>query len=191
MKKWELKVDRSNDDKFISDNSIVVFGVTILLAIILFVALAIYVGNQAKEDVMYESTSESEERLYTESFELSKIGGGINTVTAQVYNDTYLSCDGSNDYIKITPTTNDTLAFWYNSSTSEQWQFVVNNLGIKFTNGTQVDPVEYPVYWDGTDYYFCKTDATTYWEGSIDKISIYDGQLNNTQIQDLYGEERW
>ena len=120
MKKWELKVDRSNDDKFINDNSIVVFGVTILLAIILFVALAIYVGNQAKEDVMYESTSESEERLYTESFELSKIGSGINTVTAQVYNDTYLSCDGVNDYIKITPATNDTLAFWYNSSTSEQ-----------------------------------------------------------------------
>ena len=191
MKKWELKVDRSNDDKFISDNSIVVFGVTILLVIILFGALAIYVGNQAKEDVMYDSTSESEERLYTEAFELSKIGGGINTVTAQVYNDTYLSCDGVNDYIKITPTTNDTLAFWYNSSTSEQWQFVVNTLGTQYTNGSLGDAVEYPVYWDGTDYYFCKTDATTFWKGSIDKISIYDGQLTNTQIEDLYGETRW
>ena len=191
MKKWELKVDRSNDDKFISDNSIVVFGVTILLVIILFGALAIYVGNQAKEDVMYDSTSESEERLYTEAFELRKIGGGINTVTAQVYNDTYLSCDGVNDYIKITPSSNDTLAFWYNSSTSESWQFVVNTLGTQYTNGSLGDAVEYPVYWDGTDYYFCKTDATTFWEGYIDKISIYDGQLNNTQIEDLYGEERW
>ena len=191
MKKWELKVDRSNDDKFISDNSIVVFGVTILLVIILFGALAIYVGNQAKEDVMYDSTSESEERLYTEAFELSKIGGGINTVTAQVYNDTYLSCDGVNDYIKITPSSNDTLAFWYNSSTSESWQFVVNTLGTQYTNESLGDAVEYPVYWDGTDYYFCKTDATTFWEGSIDKISIYDGQLTNTQIEDLYGETRW
>ena len=191
MKKWELKVDRSNDDKFISDNSIVVFGVTILLVIILFGALAIYVGNQAKEDVMYDSTSESEERLYTEAFELSKIGVGINTVTAQVYNDTYLSCDGVNDYIKITPSSNDTLAFWYNSSTSESWQFVVNTLGTQYTNGSLGDAVEYPVYWDGTDYYFCKTDATTFWEGSIDKISIYDGQLTNTQISELYLEERW
>ena len=191
MKKWELKVDRSNDDKFISDNSIVVFGVTILLVIILFGALAIYVGNQAKEDVMYDSTSESEERLYTEAFELSKIGGGINTVTAQVYNDTYLSCDGVNDYIKITPSSNDTLAFWYNSSTSESWQFVVNTFGTQYTNGSLGDAVEYPVYWDGTDYYFCKTDATTFWEGSIDKISIYDGQLTNTQISELYLEERW
>lgn len=191
MKKWELKVDRSNDDKFISDNSIVVFGVTILLAIILFVALAIYVGNQAKEDVMYESSSYSEDALYTEAFKLSKVGSGINTVTAQVYNDTYLSCDGVNDYIKITPSSNDTLAFWYNSSTSETWQFVVNTLGTQYTNGSLGDAVEYPVYWDGTDYYFCKTDATTYWEGYIDKISVYEGQLTSANVSTLYGEERW
>ena len=186
MKKWELKVDRSNDDKFISDNSIVVFGVTILLVIILFGALAIYVGNQAKEDVMYDSTSESEERLYTEAFELSKIGGGINTVTAKVYNDTFLSCDGVNDYIKITPSSNDTLAFWYNSSTSETWQFVVNTLGTQYTNGSLGDAVEYPVYWDGTDYYFCKTDATTFWEGYIDEIRIFEGELGEQTLNDLY-----
>ena len=130
MKKWELKVDRSNDDKFISDNSIVVFGVTILLVIILFGALAIYVGNQAKEDVMYDSTSESEERLYTEAFELSKTGDGINTVSAQVYNQTWLNFDGVNDYIRIAndsdvcfnSTSNLTVSIWVyinNFSTSQ------------------------------------------------------------------------
>ena len=86
---------------------------------------------------------------------------------------------------------NDTLAFWYNSSTSESWQFVVNTFGTQYTNGSLGDAVEYPVYWDGTDYYFCKTDATTFWEGYIDKISIYDGQLSSAEINDLYGETRW
>lgn len=175
------------DVKSINKNiiGVITIGIVIILGISIF---------------YYLSLIGAEEREYEEELQflpivsanlLTPMGNGLVSFTAQVYNDTYLSCDGVNDYIKITPTTNDTLAFWYNSSTSEQWQFVVNNLGIKFTNGTQVDPVEYPVYWDGTDYYFCKTDATTYWEGSIDKISIYDGQLTNTQISDLYGETRW
>ena len=174
------------DVKSINKNiiGVITIGIVIILGISIF---------------YYLSLIGAEEREYEEELQflpivsanlLTPMGNGLVSFTAQVYNDTYLSCDGSNDYIKITPTTNDTLAFWYKATTGG-WQFVVNNLGIKFTNGTLGDPTVYPVYWDGTYYYFCKTDATTYWEGYIDKISIYDGQLNNTQISDLYKEERW
>ena len=148
--------------------------------------------------IMMERTNESLEQEFfldtdnaTYLTVAQDIRAKISDIDVYRYNDTFLSCDGTNDYIKITPSSNDTLAFWYNSSTSETWQFVVNTLGTQYTNGSLGDAVEYPVYWDGTDYYFCKTDATTYWEGYIDKISIYDGQLNNTQISELYLEERW
>jgi len=175
------------DVKSINKNiiGVITIGIVIVLGISIF---------------YYLSLIGAEEREYEEDLQflpiisanlLTPMGNGLVSFTAQVYNDTYLSCDGTNDYIKITPSSNDTLAFWYNSSTSEQWQFVVNTLGTQYTNGSLGDAVEYPVYWDGTDYYFCKTDATTYWEGYIDKISIYDGQLNSTQISELYLEERW
>lgn len=147
--------------------------------------------------IMMERTNESLEQEFfldtdnaTYLTVAQDIRAKISDMDVYVYNDTYLSCDGTNDYIKITPSSNDTLTFWYNSSTSLDWQFVANVMGTKYTNGTEIDPAEYPVYWDGTDYYFCKTDAITFWEGSIDKISLYEGQLNITEINSTYLEGR-
>ena len=148
--------------------------------------------------LMMERTNENLEQDFLGSTENSTylaasiaITPKISSLAVYAYNDTFLSCDGTNDYIRITPSSNDTVTFWYNSSTSLEWQFIVNTFGVQYTNATRIDATEYPAYWDGTYYYFCKTDATTFWEGSIDKISIYDGQLNETEIGDLYDEERY
>lgn len=184
MKKWELKVNRNDEDKFISNNSIVVFGTTLLLAIILFVSLAIYVGNQAKEDSMYESGNTTENTLYLDSFKLNKVGGGINTIEAKVYNQTWLECDGSNDYIKITPESSDSFTFWYKSLNN--WHFVANVWDTLYVDGLEASPPEYPVYKDGNDFYFCKTDSSTYWAGSIDEIRFYEGQLSILDINNLF-----
>jgi len=161
---------------------VVIIGVILVMSIVIFATLS-NIGRV----IEYRTTTDNATYISTETLSTSL---GISSIVVKTYNDSFISCDGNNDYIKITPTTNDTLAFWYNSSTSEQWQFVVNNLGTQYTNGTQVNPVEYPVYWDGTDYYFCKTDATTFWEGSIDSISVYDGQLTQTQVNTIYLEGR-
>jgi hypothetical protein len=110
---------------------------------------------------------------------------GVTSFQVLVYNDTWLDCDGNNDYIKITPSSNDTLSFWYKSTTTTTWTNIVNVMGNYYVNGVEDTPVEYPVYWDGTDYYFCKTDATTFWEGQIDEIRIYEGQLNSTQVLEV------
>jgi hypothetical protein len=166
----------------------IVIAVSVFIVNVIIVLIIVSNAGELSDNQGAGYRASSIQGLYTAPVLVST--HDIINFQVKSYNDTYLSCDGTNDYIKITPTTNDTLAFWYKATTGG-WQFVVNKLGIKFTNGTQVDPVVYPVYWDGTDYYFCKTDATTFWEGSIDKISIYDGQLNNTQISDLYKEERW
>jgi hypothetical protein len=175
------------DVKSINKNiiGVITVGIVIVLGISIFYYLSL-IGAEERE---YEEDLQFLPIISTNL--LTPMGNGLVSFQAQVYNDTFLSCDGVNDYIKITPSSNDTLAFWYNSSTSESWQFVVNTLGTQYTNGSLGDAVEYPVYWDGTDYYFCKTDATTFWEGSIDKISIYDGQLSSVNISNLYLEERW
>jgi hypothetical protein len=115
---------------------------------------------------------------------------GVTNFKAEVYNDTWMDCDGLNDYLQITPSSNDTVAFWYNSSTLGTWAFAVNSLGTTYLNAVEFPLSEYPVYWDGSDYFFCKTDATTFWAGQIDKITIYDGQLTAANVTTLYSEGR-
>ena len=127
---------------------------------------------------------------YVSAYTLNPLGEGITSSSFSRINDTWVSCDGNNDYLQITPSSNDTISFWYNSSTSVGWRFVVNVQGTNYTDGVQVNPDEYPVYWDGTDYYFCKTDASTFWEGDIDSIGIYDGQLNTNTIGEIFANGR-
>lgn len=168
----------------------VVTVLIIFLVASVFVALSFLFISGLKTTVVdtESKSSETQNELYLTSFSIDKTP--VTSYDLYYYNDTYLSCDGTNDYLRITPSSNDTLAFYYKGTTGA-WQFVVNVMGTKYTNGTLDDPSAYPVYWNGTDYFFCKTDATTFWEGSIDKISTYDGQLNLTEIQTLYGGTRW
>ncbi len=161
--------------------TLVLIGVLIIISIFIFVVL----GDD------FESVDESfNETVLNSSGIQTSLEGTPTSFTVQAYNQTWIDCDGNNDNLIINPNTNDTLAFWYNSSISEQWQFVVNVMGIKYTNGTQIDPNEYPVHWNGTDYFFCQTDGSTFWEGSIDEVGIYEGQLNITQINELYASGR-
>jgi len=162
----------------------------IILAIVVFIGA--YYFQAYKETRLTDSLGLSELNFTSlSSNTLSPIDNGITSESVKVLNDTFLYCDGINDYIRITPSSNDTLSFYYNSSTSIQCQFVVNVMGVKYTNGSLGNPEEYPVYWDDPYYYFCKTDSTTFWAGYIDKISIYDGQLNNEEISELNNQTRW
>ena len=62
---------------------------------------------------------------------------GIFSSTIQVYNTTWINCDGINDYIQITPSSNDTLSFWYNDTSSVQWINVVDSMKIKILSFKQ------------------------------------------------------
>ena len=162
-----------------------------ILAMIIFIFVLLFNQVNGSGTFSKSSVNSGYDFIYVGTTTLSPIGYGVITNNVYAYNDTYASCDGIDDFLLLYPPSNDTLAFYYNSSTSVNWQFVVNVLGTQYTNGTLGNAPEYPVYWNGTHYFFCKTDATTFWEGSIDKISIYDCQLNDTEIETLYQETRW
>jgi hypothetical protein len=162
----------------------------IILVVAILVALTFLFTSGLKSTTITQGSKDSitNEGLYLTSLTLS---APVTGSSLYKLNDTYLSCDGVDNYFIIYPSSNDTLAFYYNSSTSVNWVYVVNVMGTKYNNSILEDPAEYPVYWNGTAYFFCKTDATTFWEGNIDKISIYDGQLNQTEIEELYNQTRW
>jgi hypothetical protein len=117
----------------------------------------------------------------------SVVTTGDGTTSFQVYNQTWIECNSAlGNYLVVPDYDSLTLSFWYNSSTSEEWQHVVNNTANIYTNGSLYTPAEYPVYYNGTAYFFCKTDDSTFWTGYIDDIRLYYISLNSTQINDTY-----
>ena len=153
-----------------------VVGITI---IILLTALSgTFTGNSKQSAGVGSQNS-----IYSNVQVLSPIDNGITNATISVYNDTFLSCDGVNDYLLIYPHSNDTLSFWLNSTAPTSWVNIVNVMGNCYINSLSLPcPATYPVYWNGTAYFFCKTDATTFWAGQIDRIEVFDGQLTQTQV---------
>jgi len=137
------------------------------------------------EAIDTSSDTSTQNETYISTISLSPIDEGITSYQVSRINDTWLDCDGINDYAYLPSTENDTISFWYNSSTSTDWVFVVSVFNVKYTNGVLSEPIEYPIYYNNTGYILCKIDDSTFWEGSIDELRIYDGQLNSTQINDL------
>lgn len=165
------------------------YGIVIFSIVCIALVLGIIMVSDLETNFPQSVGTQSETFLGDNATNQTLAGEAITSFSATRYNNTWLDFDGTNDYLLIYPSTNDTLSFWYNSSTSGGWQYVTNVGGVKYTNGSLADPVEYPVYFNGTHYFFGKTDATTFWGGSIDEIRIYDGFLNETEITTLYNED--
>ena len=159
--------------------------------IIIVIGLAVLqVSSLSIEQIDLQSKSGSSNSTYLNQITLGD-GLGITTSTISVYNDTFLSCDGVNDYLLIYPHSNDTLSFWLNSTAPTSWVNIVNVMGTCYINSAQLPcPATYPVYWNGTAYFFCKTDATTFWAGQIDRIEVFDGQLTQTQVNTIWSTGR-
>ncbi len=105
--------------------------------------------------------------------------------SATVHNQTWLDFDGVDDV--LVNNRSDTISFWYKNTTTD-WTFIVNSSGTLYVNGTIGTPGIYPIYDDGVNMNFGKTDATTFINVSIDDIRTYgaiiDSELVNLTFQD-------
>ncbi len=106
------------------------------------------------------------------------------SLTSQRLNTTWLDFDGINDVVTIS-STDQVITFWYKNLTSD-WIFVVNNSGVTYVDGSLATPVQFPVFFDLTDYFIGKTDGSTFFAGSIDEIRIYDTILTTEDIVFLF-----
>lgn len=100
-----------------------------------------------------------------------------------------LSLDGVNDYVDVTVAQDkNTTVFWYKNSTASAWTHMGFNTTDYFINGIKITgtPNEYPIYINGNTVYIGKKDASTFFNGSIDDVMIFDRALSLGDIQSLY-----
>lgn len=160
---------------------------------ILIVGLVVVIGaslfNTYKNERLLDTSSTSAEAVYLTPVILPP-EEGITSSTVQVYNQTWLDFDGVDDVVVVESSDIAGVTFWYKNSTSSDWIFIVNNSGVTFVNAVAGTPVQYPVYHNSTHYFLGMTDASTYFNGSIDDFRVYGYNLNTTQINSVYSEGR-
>ena len=173
----------------LNKSSMIVRGMTILLAVILFGALATYIGQVSESDEVYNNVDSTQTILTSSTDTLTPIGEGITSSEVKANNDTWLDFDGVNDYVSVNLDVFNSTTFWYKNETSD-WIFVVNSSGTLYVNNVSETPNQYPVYYDGSTYFIGKNDSTHFFNGSMDDFRVYNMTLVIGDINNLYSGGR-
>ena len=145
-----------------------------VILIILFASLIIGSITESPQFACENATSETDETFLVEN--TKTLNGTPVTLTAQVYNNTWLDFDGVDNY--VLSERYDTISFWYKNSTVD-WTFIVNSSGTLYVNGVVGTPDIFPVYDNSTNMFLGKTGASTFFNGSIDDFRGYDSSIDS------------
>lgn len=94
-----------------------------------------------------------------------------------------LSFDGSDDYVEATVSqTKTSYALWIKPN-GQDWQHIAKISSTYYINGTPGTLTYFPVYVSGNTVQIGKTDASTYFNGLIDDVRIYNYARTAEQIK--------
>lgn len=173
----------------ILENKIVAMWLIFLVIFFIGVVVLENTFNVASGEELEEiSTSDSILLQNSTTQTLSQTPSGSVTIITK--NRTWVSLDGSDDFLNITDDNYETVSFWYKNSTTTIWQNIINDSGTTYVNGSVATPQLYPVFENGFSYLFGQTDATTFVEVDIDEIRFYNGSINSTIATEIYNEGR-
>ena len=172
----------------IAKSVIITFLILAVTGIAIILSVTSLSGVFEEEDrFSYHSSTQNE--TYTSQLNIIPIYQGITSLSSKRYNNTWLDFDGVDDYASIEYNGDNSITFWYNSSTSEDWVFIINSSSV-YVDGLEDTPVEYPIYYNGTHYLLGKTDDTTFWAGSIDDFRIVNYTIDENLSMLMYNGGR-
>jgi len=116
-------------------------------------------------------------------------GGATNASGLGVYGGA-LNETGSTPFVSVTDTlgTNSS-TLWYKNSTSSTWTFIANSTGTLYVNGVAATPNQYPLFISGNTVSVGKLTSSTYFNGTIDEVMIFNDSLTAQQILDIYNNQ--
>ncbi|MBD3164322.1 hypothetical protein GF323_03915 [Candidatus Woesearchaeota archaeon] len=100
--------------------------------------------------------------------------------------------DGETGYIESTVSQDKhTVSFWYKNTTELNWTHVVNASGTLYVNGVIGAPGQYPVYISGDTIQAGKLSGSSYFNGSIDELLIFNRNLSYQEVLALYNSSKY
>lgn len=163
------------------------------VSVIVFIAILIGVGflilSNFRDILPSTEDSATDAGVYTTTKTLNPVMEGITSLTAKAYNRTWIDCDGVNDLFAFDITTSRAvLTYWYKNATTN-WTSVILNGEDEYVNGVSATAFK-PYYLSGDTYTFCKTDATTFLNVSIDEVRVYETKLTALEVAEVYADGR-
>jgi len=176
------------DIKELISNPILFLIVFIIIFFFGVIILEETFNNAVSMDSSSINTSESilTDNGTTTTLSYSPFSGTTSAITL---NRTWLDFNGVNNFLNISDNSYSAVSFWYKNKTTN-WQNIINSSGTIYVNGSVGTQLLYPVYFDGSDYLFGKTNTTNFINVSIDEIRFYNGTINSSIALEVYNEGR-
>ncbi len=179
-------VEKENSSS-INKTLLIIVGIA-MIAFVLVILLVIF--NNLPNTFQRSSPSASSFYISTSSPNaLTPVGEGIISLSATRKNQTWLEFDGVDDEVVVNSNFINSISFWYKNKTSD-WIFVTNSSGTLYVNSVENTPSQYPVYYDGTDYFIGRENESLFFNGSIDDFRVSDSTLDQTLINLIYADGR-
>jgi len=177
------------EQKEISESVVTAVAIVILVVISSLIVGAVLSSSSLNcVDVLNSGNS----TVLTNSLDtLSPIGDGITSYAVTTYNDTWIDCDGVDDYVYvIISESKATVSLWFKNSTTD-WTSIIRADGNNYIDGSLDAGWDFlPYYTNADTLTFCKTNSTEYLNVSIDTIRVYEQSLNSTEVTEVYNYGR-
>ncbi len=154
---------------------------SVLFGMILFVQIFLIIGNANIDS--FEDDRNTVQLVYLNNS--VKLVNFFSSPIVKALNETWLEFDGVNDVVTIlSPDT--VISFWYRNITTTDWINIVNNSGTTYVDGVLGSPIQYPVFFNGSEYFIGQTGSSSFFNGSMDEVRIYDRLLTVEEIIFLF-----
>ncbi len=174
----------------VSNNKITITkGVLLAVSIIIIVVISSLVIESVIDSTQLQCPLVAEPGNETFLVDTTKtFDGDIITITATVYNDTWLDFNGVDNSVETQ--LYNTLSFWYKNTTID-WTFIVNSSGVLYVNGSAATPELYPIFNNGTNIIMGKFNDTAFFNGSLDDFRGYASAIDSDLVNLIYLDGRY
>lgn len=163
--------------------SVVVIGILLIIGIFIY--------GSMQEELFYEEETVSSNFIPSSSYIFTTDVSGFS---GNVYNKTWIDCDGVNDYFYVLITeSKSTVSLWFKNETTN-WTSYIKSYDDVYINGVLESS------WDFSPFFyveapseliiFCASSAGQYLNISIDAVRVYEQKLNSTEVLEVYNYGR-
>lgn len=169
----------------------IMYLVMAFISVILFSVL-IGISADTTEDLrgrVDNNTNSSFVATTTSNSTLTPIGNGITSLTSTYQNDTWLSFDGTNDYLFIQDNNFTSVSYWVNDSDNE-WLHIANASDTLYEERAIVTDFTLNAHKQNATGWYFGINSSGFFEGNIDSINFYNETINNLTVEDIYSNGR-
>ncbi len=166
---------------------------TVIAIVVLAVISALIISSITSTDLLdctNLSSSSSGNLTFESTSTLSPIGDGVSSSEVKANNRTWINCTTSDSLVVEITESKATVSVWFANETTD-WTSIIKSDGDIYIDGVLNPSWTFlPFFLAGDIITFCKSDASTFLDVSVDAIRVYEQALNSTEVTEVFNYGR-